>query len=100
METFDAKATQLRLQEILVLVKDRDGEAALAQIDSLVSELKQLDGPAVQERPPEPWRLISAHLKAAEVQIEATHLAFAEESMEKAIGVAVGEQGPAIARAP
>lgn len=97
MEAFDAKATQLRLQDILTLIKDRDGEAALAQIDSLVSELKQLDGPTVQQRPPEPWRLISAHLKAAEVQIEATHLAFAEESLDKAIGVAIEQQGPATA---
>lgn len=89
MAALDSKAMQLRLEEILTLIKDRESEAARAQIDALVSELKLSDASAPQSR------LVAAHLKAADVQIEATHLAFAEESLGKAIGVATEDHGPA-----
>ena len=97
MEVFDPKAIQIRLEDILKLIKERESQAALAQIDSLVSEFKSLEGPtsdaedhaAKRNRAPEAWRLIAAHLKAAEVQIQETHLAFAEESLTKAIGVVI-----------
>ena len=100
MTGLDPKATQLRLEEILKLIRDRESETARAQIDALVSELKLLEGSAPQASggAPETWRLIAAHLKAADVEIEATHLASAEESLGKAIGAVTEDQGPAAAK--
>ena len=101
MSTFDPEAVYLQLGNFLVLLKNGDGDTALKQIADLTSALEGLKGsephsPDLPNREPEPGRIVAAHLKAAEVQIQATHLALAQESVEKAIDV-VGGGKPATA---
>lgn len=83
--TTAAPELALKLQEIHDLIMNDAGEDALQKIDSVVTELKS-DG-----NPTDSGRLIAAHLKAAEVEIEATHLAPAADSVSKAIYVASHE---------
>jgi hypothetical protein len=101
MSTFDPGAIYLQLGNILALLKNGDAERALQQIADLISELEPLKGsephsPDIPNREPEPGRIIAAHLKGAEVQIRATRLALAQESLEKAIEI-VGGGKPATA---
>jgi hypothetical protein len=106
MTNFDPEDTHTRLESIVTLVQNRDAETALSQISDLVTELKSTEehdaarpfGPPDADREPEPQRVISAHLKGAEVHINDTHLALAEESLEKALGVVMDEKGPAVAK--
>lgn len=80
-----------RLEVVLALIQAGDSAGALETIREIVETLKE-DG-AVQtvderEGSPHPSRLIAAHLRAAEVQIEQTHMSPAVDSLEKAIYVA------------
>jgi hypothetical protein len=101
MATFEPQTIIVRLEKILALIKSNDSVGALSHIADLVAELRLLDEEPVRGhssesreesartgRGPEPWRAIAAQLKAAEVQIQATHLSHAQESLEKAIYVA------------
>ncbi len=72
-----------RLQEIHHLLTNGAGDDALGRMQAILTELNN-DGDA-------PSRLIAAHLRAAEVLIERTHLAPAAESLEKAIYVVTHE---------
>jgi hypothetical protein len=72
-----------RLQAIHDLLMNGAGEDALEKIGNVVADVRA-DGA-------ETSRLIAAHLKAAEVQIEETHLAPAADSVAKAIYIATHE---------
>jgi hypothetical protein len=108
MSAFNPIETGSKLQSILTLIKAADSEAALRQIADLVAELRLMgeasagqdagtagQGESTQGEStgagaePEPWRLIAAQLKAAELQIQETHLSSAEDSLAKAIYVAL-----------
>lgn len=73
--------TGTRLQEVHALLMTGAGDEATLRIDSIVTEIKA-DGENAEAS-----RLISAHLRSAQVLIERTHLAPAAESVEKAIYV-------------
>lgn len=77
-----------RLEVILALVQAGDGDAALTEIRDMVAALRA-NAPEEQEatddNAPPAWRVIAAHLRAAEVEIEQTRLAPAEDSIAKAI---------------
>jgi hypothetical protein len=87
-ESPDAAA---RLEVVLALIQAGDSTGALEGIREIVESLKEdgvvhtVDGP---DGSPHPSRLIAAHLRAAEVQIEQTHMSPAEDSLEKAIYIA------------
>jgi hypothetical protein len=82
---FDEKITASKLEQIHNLLMNGAGDDAIEKIRSVVTELRSdADGTT-------PQRLILAHLKAAEVQIEGTHLAPAADSVGKAIYVATHE---------
>jgi hypothetical protein len=80
-----------RLEVVRALIQAGDSEGALETIREIVETLKE-DGDAhtvnEPDGSPHPSRLIAAHLRAAEVQIEQTHMSPAEESLEKAIYIA------------
>jgi hypothetical protein len=85
-----------RLDAILALMTSGDAAGALSQINDLTVELRQeadesFADPATDDSVAETWRLAIAHLKAAEVQIEATHMAPAADSVSKAIYIATHE---------
>ena len=76
-----------RLEALLALIKAGEGAAALAEIRDMVDALRA-DSPEEQDQTdgaPPAGRIIAAHLKAAEVEIEQTHMAPAEASLAKAI---------------
>jgi len=82
-----------RLDAILASLNSNDAGGALSQINELTAELRQeaaesFADPAIDNSVAETWRLAIAHLKAAEVQIEATHLSPAVDSVSKAIYIA------------
>lgn len=79
------------LQQIHDLVTNGNADDAISRIDTLVSELKSTHSAADESESPEPWRIIAAHLKAAQVQIEQTHLSPAADSISKAIYAATHE---------
>jgi hypothetical protein len=90
--SFDPSIMGGRLEAIRALVESGAADDARARIAELVAELRSTgEGAPAEGPPPEPWRLIAAHLKAAEVQIEQTHMAPAADSIAKAIYVATHE---------
>ena len=94
---FQAERIAGQLDEILDLLNNGSGDVALGRIREIVRELKSPDEQQASAEPsgdngaPEPWRIIAAHLKAAEVHIELTRLAPAADSVSKAIYVATHE---------
>jgi hypothetical protein len=100
MAALDPQTVGYRLESILTLVQSNDDYRALLRIADLVLDLRSLAEAPIQagSNPrdnggpgpePEPWRVIAAHLKAAEIQLQETHRSPAEESIAKAIYVAV-----------
>jgi hypothetical protein len=87
MSIDEMQQANARLEVILALVQAGDGDAALTEIREMVDVLRATS-PA--ERDPDTGdppssSVIAAHLKAAEVQIEQTHMSPAEDSITKAI---------------
>ncbi len=80
-----------RLEVVLALIQAGDSAGALERIREIVETLKEDGTGQTANEPdgsPHPSRLIAAHLRSAEVQIEQTHMSPAEESLEKALYVA------------
>jgi hypothetical protein len=100
MPTDDMQETGRRLEVILALVQANDSEGALSEIRDLVSALRANNAEErddSSDSAPQITRVIAAHLKAAEVQIEQTHLSPAEASVAKAIYAASHPAGQASA---
>jgi signal transduction histidine kinase len=97
MFTEEMQEACTRLEVILALIQAGDSEGALTEIRDLVSALRtsSSEEPDSPDGPPQITRVIAAHLKAAEVQIEQTHLSPAEDSVAKAIYAASHPAGQA-----
>jgi hypothetical protein len=80
-----------RLEVVLALIQAGDSVGAIERIREIVETLKDDGAVHTVDEPdgsPRPSRLIAAHLRAAEVQIEQTHMSPAEDSLEKALYIA------------
>jgi hypothetical protein len=83
--SINASDLSVRIQGLIALVENGSSEEALLQIDGLASQLGRAAQPGDERA--DLWRMIAAHLRAAEVLVRETHLEFAKESLAKGLDV-------------